>query len=53
MTGYEQTVPGWFFFNMEFPIYMIEGGPGSWPYKVPIKKETGCFCFLFILRGDK
>lgn len=32
MTDYEQTVPGWFyFFNMEFPIYMIEGGPGSWP----------------------
>jgi len=32
MTDYEQTVPGWFYyFNMDFPIYMIEGGPGSWP----------------------
>lgn len=32
MTDYEQTVPGWsYFFNMDFPIYMIEGGPESWP----------------------
>lgn len=32
MTDYEQTVPGWFYhFNMDFPIYMFEGGPGSWP----------------------
>ncbi|MBN9400568.1 MAG: hypothetical protein J0I17_10370 ['Candidatus Kapabacteria' thiocyanatum] len=32
MSDYEQTQPGWFyFFNSDFPIYMIEGGPGSWP----------------------
>ncbi len=32
MSDYEQTEPGWFyFFNSDFPIYMIEGGPGSWP----------------------
>lgn len=32
MSDYQQTVPGWhFYFGTEFPIYMIEAGPGSWP----------------------